>query len=125
MINDILEDSPIFFYLIKLLNTKTKVKFTLFLLCSIALNQLLKKYIKEERPVPSNTYGMPSGHAQMMWFIVWYNMNEIKNIYIQLFLFLSALFISYDRVRREKHTVKQVVVGTIIGSLFGYITSKF
>lgn len=125
MINDILEDSPIFFYFIKLLNTKTKAKFTLLLLCSIALNQLLKKYIKEERPVPSNTYGMPSGHAQMMWFIVWYNMNEIKNIHIQLFLFLSALFISYDRVRREKHTMKQVVVGTIIGSVFGYITSKF
>ena len=124
MINNILEHSPIYFYFIKLLNTKTKIKFTFFLLCSIILNQILKNYIKEERPIPSSTYGMPSGHAQMMWFIVFYNMNEINNINLQIFLFLSALFISYDRIHREKHSIKQVIVGSIIGSLFGLITTN-
>jgi dolichyldiphosphatase len=123
-LNDILEGSPLFFYFIKLYNTSYKYNFTFFLIVNSIINQILKQYIKEERPIPSNSYGMPSGHAQMMWFIVFYNMSEIKNLFLQVFFILSGLLISYDRVRREKHTIKQVLVGGILGSIFGILTSQ-
>jgi membrane-associated phospholipid phosphatase len=123
-INNILESSPIYFYFIKLYNTKYKTHFTYFIIFNSIINQILKRIIKEERPIPTNSYGMPSGHAQMMWFIVFYNMNEIKNIFLQIFLILSGLLISYDRVRRKKHTIKQVLVGSIIGSIFGTLVSQ-
>lgn len=122
--NNILESSPIYFYFIKLYNTNYKGEFTFFLVFNSIINQLLKYYIKEERPIPTNSYGMPSGHAQMMWFIVFYNINEIKNVFLQIFLVLSSLLISYDRVRREKHTVKQVLIGSIIGSIFATLISQ-
>ena len=94
-------------------------------------------------------FGMPSGHAQTAWFIfifVVLYLNDIinnkkktaqtntKEIYYKLWLAFSIIiglvisfYISYSRVANGCHTIQQVILGSIIGLVFGtasYFLSK-
>lgn len=90
----------------------------------------------------STTFGMPSGHSQLIWFIVIYLIqsinskklvllkNQKRNIYakhgINLSLIILALLVSYSRVEVEEcHTTEQVVLGGIIGSIFAVLTFRY
>ena len=94
----------------------------------------------------STTYGMPSGHSQLAWSITtyvilkmikkWYNSDkENKPITIlgYIWLILScilivgiAVYISYSRVYIEGcHTIQQVIIGGIIGSIMGFLVFFF
>jgi membrane-associated phospholipid phosphatase len=63
---------------------------------------------------------MPSGHAQSSFF---------SNVYLWLVTgsmgyFLSGLFIAsitvYQRWRDKRHTIQQLALGAIVGTLFAY-----
>jgi membrane-associated phospholipid phosphatase len=107
------------------------------------LNLILKGIIQEPRPlfdnkkihlmktnakhffyhdgIPFNVFGMPSGHAQTAFFItVFIYLSLKKNNIFYLFLIYS-LFICYQRVKEEYHSLPQVIVGAIVGSAFGYL----
>tara|TARA_B100001250_G_C19650352_1_gene722359 strand:+ start:464 stop:1015 length:552 start_codon:yes stop_codon:yes gene_type:complete len=75
----------------------------------------------------SNTYGMPSGHATSAWFFSIYTINKIldssmnqitKIVGISLFISLG-LGIMHSRVKFRCHTIQQVILGGIFGSIFG------
>ncbi len=102
--------------------------------------------------IESTSYGMPSGHSQMIWtlgtYLIcklidnWINKNKNKNEYnmtTQLTVFgymwiilvfavilLTMIFVSYSRVYIEGcHTIQQVTVGGIIGAVTGFIIYYF
>jgi membrane-associated phospholipid phosphatase len=57
--------------------------------------------------------------------------NQTKNIWLLFVILIMsglAIFISYSRVHNNYHTVQQVIVGGIIGSILGglsYVLSKY
>lgn len=93
----------------------------------------------------SFSYGMPSGHSQLIWtmgtYIIckiinnWINSNNYSKLdstitileYIWLavsccIVLLSMLYVSYSRVYIEGcHTIQQVVVGGILGIATGFV----
>lgn len=97
-----------------------------FLTFNDALNRVLKAWFKEERPVKWTTdrthymyYGMPSGHAQDSAFIITFlHMFGALDIPATV---LAAL-IMFERVYSGLHSVKQIAVGAMIGTLFAYCT---
>jgi membrane-associated phospholipid phosphatase len=87
----------------------------------------------------SRTFGMPSGHSQIIWSIVvyilfklwytkYYNNKTIKLvdyiiiINITIVLLGYAIYVSYSRVYIEGcHTLLQVIIGGLIGMLISSI----
>jgi membrane-associated phospholipid phosphatase len=106
------------------------------------LNLILKGIIQEPRPIfdnkkvhlmktnlkdlfyndgiPFNIFGMPSGHAQTVFFITVFIYLSLKKKNIFYFFLLYSLFICYQRVKTEYHSLPQVIVGALVGSAFGY-----
>jgi membrane-associated phospholipid phosphatase len=100
---------------------------------NVLINYLLKMIIKEPRPLEDNVdiewinrngidkYGMPSGHAQMVFFscsFLYYVLNDVK--LLLLFLLISINTIS-QRYSYKNHTFNQLIIGSIVGSLVGYL----
>jgi len=94
----------------------------------------------------STSYGMPSGHSQIAWAIAiylifkiikkWYkNDKDNKAITIVGYIWLLiscisilsiAVYVSYSRVYIEGcHTIQQVIIGGIIGSIMGFLVFFF
>jgi membrane-associated phospholipid phosphatase len=107
------------------------------------LNLILKGIIQEPRPlfdnkkiqlmktnaghffyldgIPFNVFGMPSGHAQTAFFITVFIYLSFKKNNIFYFFLLYSLFICYQRVKTEYHSLPQVIVGALLGSAFGFL----
>jgi len=105
------------------------------------LNLVLKGIIKEPRPLedpklfnialkhsirikfingyPHDIFGMPSGHAQSAFFSTIFIYLALKNIKITLIYFFISLLIIYQSVLLKNHSVLQVIVGSLVGVLFG------
>ena len=66
-------------------------------------------------------YGMPSGHAQSVFFSTSFLFFALKNKYVSLVYLIVSLNSMYQRVKYKNHTVSQVVCGAIIGSICGYL----
>ncbi|KOB72348.1 Dolichyldiphosphatase 1, partial [Operophtera brumata] len=97
------------------------------------LNIVLKHTICEARPLARghlyNEYGMPSSHAQFIWFF------SIYVLYFVVISIISALWrviivggclalsvlVSVARVYLSYHTTSQVAVGGVVGFLFATI----
>lgn len=111
------------------------------------LNYTIKHTVKEARPLSVlddeqrwAKYGMPSNHAQLMFFFSIYwtlflmrrctflPRQEISKTGIALIktglsvcLIMAATLVGYSRVYLEHHTVWQVQVGSGIGALFAIL----
>lgn len=93
----------------------------------------LQKWWKDPRPTNgkqfmkdefhnSEAYGMPSGHAQTIFFSMIYFYMITRSIYwLIIMLFIAGCTIS-QRLIYRKHTLLQIIVGSLIGSLYGYFT---
>ena len=114
----------------------------LFIFCfgtiiNSAITFILKMLIKQSRPIGDNLeieilhvgnkrttgdmYGMPSGHAQMAFFATTFMFCVLRDYYL-LGLFLVTSFITLkQRYDYKNHTLSQLIVGTILGSVFGYL----
>jgi len=113
------------------------------LFCNSILNLVLKGIIQQPRPcedltlfnlaikngrrfvfkdgvVPHDIFGMPSGHAESCVFSTIYIYLSLKNIKIAGFYLIISGLTMTQRVVYNQHTVLQVIVGAIIGALFGY-----
>jgi len=114
------------------------ITFFIGLLFNEALNAVLKHIIKQPRPMSRdnmyNEYGMPSSHSQFMWFFsiymflfIWVRLQHITNTKTVWFCktigsfgcFVTALVVTFSRIYLLYHTVNQVIVGSLIGSLLG------
>jgi membrane-associated phospholipid phosphatase len=116
--------------------------YTVGVFVNAILNLILKGIIKEPRPsedpklfnialkngerfifkdgIPHDIFGMPSGHAQSSLFstiYIYFSLKSLKILYFYLFL---SLIIMCQRVAYKYHTITQVLVGAIVGALFGY-----
>ena len=134
-------------YLILIITTLTLLynKPTLYsyyiigIIINSCLNITLKLIIREPRPLPLkkvthndngafvdlthfHTYGMPSGHTQITFFSTMYVWLACKNVKITLFYLAVSLITLYQRVKYNMHTIFQVIVGSIIGTLMGAFT---
>ena len=93
-------------------------------------------------------FGMPSGHSQIIWAVGIYiickiidkwknknndeiNLNHLDHLeyawlIIVCFIILSMIYVSYSRVYIEGcHTLQQVIVGSILGIISGFIIYYF
>lgn len=113
------------------------------LIANAVLNIILKGLIQEPRPmfdnkkiklmtthakeyffqngIPFDIYGMPSGHAQMAFFTTVFIYLSLKHTNFLYLYLVFSLFICYQRVTTQYHSISQVIVGAIVGSGFAYI----
>ncbi len=94
------------------------------------LNVTLKRTIQEPRPNAavyaysnSHRYGMPSGHMQMITAVLmYYWMAKPTYSFGEWAGLLSIYGVTIAELKKNgKHTWKQMSVGTIIGSVVGWI----
>jgi membrane-associated phospholipid phosphatase len=117
------------------------------ILMNMGINKVLKLLIQDPRPdgylknlehktlymSPEERFGMPSGHAQLAVFSVvfvgLFNSNRYSDTYIKQFvLVLIGVLTSTTLLQRYldlKHTPEQILVGCIVGGLFGWILVKY
>ena len=106
------------------------------------LNLIIKGIIQEPRPsedlktfelslkngrrflfkdgIPHDIFGMPSGHTQSSLFSTIFIFLSLKNLNILRVYLLISFIIMTQRVAFNHHTINQVIVGAIVGGLFGY-----
>lgn len=79
----------------------------------------------------TNQIGMPSGHSQMVsfgtvfWLLYIYHQSNINTIYqslISLILIFLSILIMYTRKYQGCHNSIQIVTGSLLGSVLGYIS---
>lgn len=83
--------------------------------CFIDLNNINKL---------ATSYGMPSGHSQNIFFISTFLSLYFKSIYKTIGLYLIAIYGGYLRIKMNCHTLYQVIIGSLLGILIGYIFYK-
>ena len=73
------------------------------------------------RPILTERYGMPSHHAQIMWYITVFLGLTLKSSKYNLFACLTgclvSLYVCFMRVKERKHTFLQVLAGSIVGGI--------
>lgn len=104
------------------------------------INKILKLTVKEERPKDNKNYGnekyegasryaWPSGHTQEIFFSIIFLYLATKSTPLLILTSFIAAMTFYQRLSSKKHTVSQLLAGSVIGSINGYIayriTKKF
>ena len=109
---------------------------------NVLLNLILKSIIQQPRPnedirqfnlalsrgkkilfkdgIPYDIFGMPSGHAQSCLFSTIFIFFSLKNVNILYFYAAVSLITLLQRVVFECHLILQIIVGSILGAVFGY-----
>jgi len=103
---------------------------------NILLNVILKSLIQEPRPtedkrlfnlellnkrrIGHDRYGMPSGHAEGVFYSTVFIFLTLKNKWIGFTYFLISLITCYQRVAYKNHTFQQVLIGSIVGAFMGF-----
>jgi len=129
------------------MNQKIGYIYILSVVVSHILNYVLKILIKQKRPggakdcrnyvtcnEKTDSYGMPSGHAQTMgltlsfWLLYIWNNKQIKSKVVRilgsLFIVATCVSVIYSRILLGCHSVFQTITGTIIGLLLGILFFK-
>ena len=100
---------------------------------SYALNEILKYLIKQPRPedvayinpwdsAPNiGRYGMPSGHAQQVFSETTFIALAFQNPVATFISICISMLTVYQRYVYQKHTVMQLVAGSIVGTITGGI----
>jgi len=118
------------------------VVFSIGTLLNLAINYVLKGIIREPRPDSKNLkiedryryvkdfnkFGMPSGHAQSVWFSTIFVFLATKQPYNAFYMALLSVVTMVQRVTYRRHSVNQVLVGSLLGVAlacvaFSYVSS--
>jgi membrane-associated phospholipid phosphatase len=70
--------------------------------------------------IPFDIFGMPSGHAQMAFFTTTFIYLSLKQKNLLYLCLIYSIFICYQRVKFDYHTLSQIAVGLVIGTVYGY-----
>ena len=85
---------------------------------NLAINQGKRFLFKDG--IPHDIFGMPSGHANSALFsTIFIYLSLRKNNILYIYLFISLLTM-IQRVVYNHHTILQVIVGAIVGLIFGF-----
>ena len=127
--------APLFQALIVLfvIHTNTNIVFiyTLGWLLSNLFNNLLKITIKQARPPNQvhtdiekicHNYGMPSYHMQCSAFSIAFLFFMTMSYRLLVLTSILGLLSFHQRYKYRRHTFQQLVVGTIVGGILGWIT---
>ena len=123
------------YFLFKTKFTYLSVYFIGFFL-NILLNIILKSLIQEPRPTEDkrlfnleilnkkrigfDRYGMPSGHAEGVFYSTAFIFLTLKNKWVGATYLLISLITCYQRIAYKNHTFQQVLIGSIIGAFMGF-----
>ncbi|XP_022775332.1 lipid phosphate phosphatase epsilon 2, chloroplastic-like [Durio zibethinus] len=91
----------------------------------------LKRVLNQDRPVAGlkSDPGMPSSHAQSIFFTVmftiasileWLGVNELS-VSISFLALAFGSYFSWLRVSQQLHTINQILVGAVVGSIFSIL----
>ena len=107
------------------------IAYLVFFMLNGIVNRIMKSWIREPRPSnPSfinrydvnggaETYGMPSGHAQMTAYIIVFLYMTTQSIRLLIgTLFLGTLTL-HQRWAYNRHTPVQLGVGSVVGAVVG------
>ena len=85
--------------------------------------KIIKKIIKQQRPIPSNTYGMPSSKSSVMTFILVYLIcvNHFKRTTIIFIISVSIITILIKYFYQE-HSLSQLLAGILLGFIIALIS---
>ncbi|XP_043713162.1 lipid phosphate phosphatase epsilon 2, chloroplastic-like [Telopea speciosissima] len=97
------------------------------IIVNFSLSVTLKQILNQKRPISNlkSDPGMPSSHAQSIFFAIifliqslveWLGVNELTVIVGTLVLACGS-YLSWLRVAQQNHTINQVLVGAILGSI--------
>ncbi|OZJ04312.1 hypothetical protein BZG36_03168 [Bifiguratus adelaidae] len=101
--------------------------------CNEWFNTVLKELLRQDRPCSQlgDGYGMPSSHAQFVWFFAIYlSIYTFQQIRLECALWkplfcvaaaAGASVVSFSRIYLSYHTLPQVAVGALFGSLFAIL----
>jgi len=70
-------------------------------------------------------FGMPSGHAESVFFSLVFIYLALKNTKITFVYLLVCLNTLYQRVKYKNHTVAQVIIGSLVGTIIAFIFFKY
>jgi len=112
-------------------NTNIVFIYTLGLLLSNLFNNFLKETIKQDRPPNQvhtdienicHNYGMPSYHMQCSTFSIAFLFCTTMSYRLLVITSTLGLLSFKQRHKFRRHTFLQLVVGTIVGAILGWIT---
>ena len=128
---------PVIIFLISIYNLwnqqKYLISYLVFSFCNTIVNKILKVIIQQKRPNGSikimdesyegiENYGMPSGHAQSSFFsIAFLYFVKGSSIWLIAELFIAGLTV-YQRWKYRQHTIEQLIMGSILGICFAYLS---
>ena len=95
-----------------------ELEFMSGILASVVSSMALKDIIKEPRPVPSDSYGMPSTRATVVTFIVMYLLKnkQLTKRERGLIIAIGGALI-YMKYHSRKHSITQLIAGGALGAL--------
>lgn len=151
LINEFGEYAPIILIFLSVMLLWNSKNFLFYYILGITfntiLNLVLKGIIQEPRPIfddrkmklvkshakhyffqngiPFDMFGMPSGHAQASFFSTIYIYLTLKRADLLAIYIISSLITCYQRVVLSYHSILQIIVGGIIGTLFAYLVYNF
>jgi membrane-associated phospholipid phosphatase len=110
--------------------------YIIFFFINGIVNVILKNIIRDPRPAGFHKthtydmieykgieyYGMPSGHSQSVFYTISYMWYVTHNIYLLMIGLFIGLITLNQRYKTKKHTLEQLGVGAIIGTIIGYIS---
>jgi hypothetical protein len=70
--------------------------------------------------LPFNVYGMPSGHAQSVFYPTVFIHLMLQNSKITILYLLISIITIFQRVEELHHTIFQVIIGSFVGMIIGY-----
>ncbi len=112
--------------------------YLIFIFINEGLNRYLKLIFKQPRPIGygdntemrivykgAHLYGMPSGHAQSVFFSLIYSWLVLESPYLFIFELFICFVSLYQRIKYKKHTLNQVLIGSLVGGSFGFFGYYF
>lgn len=121
----------LFVFTLLLISSKINICiiFVIGYILNFMINRILKRFIHDKRP-NSKKNNMPSGHSQcifysIIFFTCYFYSNILQytiwKIILGIYL-LIALNTINNSIQYNYHTIDQVIIGSIIGSMIGYFT---
>lgn len=133
--------APLILLLLSLFLLRNKTTYLQFFVGGFILNNilniLLKLFIKEPRPdkdqkiieiavangnrISFDKFGMPSGHAQNNAYCLMFLTLALNDPFITGLYLIFTIISLFQRYLYNNHTILQLIVGFIIGTIIGYI----
>jgi membrane-associated phospholipid phosphatase len=81
---------------------------------------LFNASIAHGRRMSFDVYGMPSGHAQNVFYSTTFIFFSLNNPVISIIYLIIAINTGYQRIKYNNHTLLQVICGAFMGIFVGY-----